>query len=174
MESNLSLIKPFIILTLRVQLLWNACNNPNPRNLGVKRGDVKLYLSPPVTQKSACSDSFRQWSPIWASSHHSLYSHWDIGRVQLLWNACNNPNSRNLGVKSGDMSSPKCAHPWLKNQPAVTVLDNEVQSQSHLTIHYTHNETLEGSSCCEMLVTIQSHAILVWKVGMSSWNCPQP
>ena len=42
-------------------------------------------------------------------------------------------------------------HPSLKNQPAVTVLVNELQSQPCLAIHHTHDETLEGLRCCEIL-----------------------
>ena len=43
-------------------------------------------------------------------------------------------------------------------------MDTEFQSQPCLTIHYTHDVTLEGSSCCEMLDSVQTHLILVWKV----------
>ena len=34
-----------------------------------------------------------------------------------------------------------------------------------MTIYHTYDETLGGSSCCEMLESVQSHLILVCKVG---------
>ena len=57
-------------------------------------------------------------------------------------------------------------YPWIKNQHAKIVLEHEVQSQPYLTIQYTYMRILEGSSCCGMLLTIQTHTILMWKVGI--------
>ena len=50
-----------------------------------KRLYSQLIFSPPMTQKWACGGRCRQWIPISALSHHSLYSWWDIGTVKLLW-----------------------------------------------------------------------------------------
>ena len=45
-------------------------------------------------------------------------------------------------------------------------IHDEFQSQPFITIYYTHNETSEGSSCCEMLERVQTHSILVKKVSV--------
>eukprot|EP00956_Cyclotella_meneghiniana_P022268 scaffold41865_cov45-Cyclotella_meneghiniana.AAC.1 len=50
-------------------------------------------------------------------------------------------------VKSRQLLLP---HPSLKSQHVQTIVDNEFHSQPCLTIHHTHNETLEQSSCCAM------------------------
>eukprot|EP00956_Cyclotella_meneghiniana_P017951 scaffold29620_cov45-Cyclotella_meneghiniana.AAC.1 len=44
-----------------------------------------------------------------------------------------------LGVKEQESVDLELFPCVLKNQPAVTVLDNELQSQPCLTIHYTHD-----------------------------------
>ena len=46
------------------------------------------------------------------------------------------------------------------------VVENEFQSQPFPNIHHTNDETLEGSSWCELLESIQTHSFLVWKVGV--------
>ena len=46
-----------------------------------------------------------------------------------------------------------------QNQFAVTISDNQFHSQPCLTIHYTYDETLEGSSCCQLLELVQTHLI---------------
>ena len=56
-------------------------------------------------------------------------------------------------------------HPQLKSQGVVLVVDDEFKSQPCKTIHYTYNETLEGLRCCELPESVQTHSILVWKVG---------
>ena len=35
-----------------------------------------------------------------------------------------------------------------------------------VTIHYTNDETLEGSRCCQLLQLVQLHLMLVCKVGV--------
>eukprot|EP00956_Cyclotella_meneghiniana_P020056 scaffold34948_cov74-Cyclotella_meneghiniana.AAC.10 len=62
-------------------------------------------------------------------------------------------------------SSQNCPHPQLKSQLVVTVGDRECQSHPCFTIHYTHNETLEQSSCCDM--DVQTHIVtsLVQRLG---------
>ena len=59
-----------------------------------------------------------------------------------------------------------CLHASLKSQGAVMSIGNVFQSQHCMTIYYMYDETLEGSSCCEMLESVQTHSILVWKVGV--------
>ena len=59
--------------------------DPNTRNLGAESGDHKPTLYPPMTQRPACRERFRQWIPISTLSHHSSYSWWDIGTVPLQW-----------------------------------------------------------------------------------------
>ena len=62
-----------------------------------------------------------------------------------------------------------------KNQGVMTIVYEELQSQGYLTIYYIYNNTLEGSSCCEMLESVQTHSILVLKVGVdldSRHICP--
>eukprot|EP00956_Cyclotella_meneghiniana_P037202 scaffold135482_cov65-Cyclotella_meneghiniana.AAC.1 len=48
-----------------------------------------------------------------------------------------------------------------------TLPGNEIQSQVSITIHYTHDETLEPSRCCDMDAMIQSRTNWVWKMGSS-------
>ena len=52
-----------------------------------------------------------------------------------------------------------------QKQVVVTILDNEFKSQACVTIYYTNDETLEGSSCYELLELVQTHPILEQKVG---------
>ena len=63
-----------------------------------------------------------------------------------------------------------CPHPRLKSRHVVTVVDNKFKSQPCKTIHYTYNETLKGLRCCELPISVQTHSILVWKVGMGQAN----
>ena len=44
-------------------------------------------------------------------------------------------------------------------------ITNEFQSQPCVTIHYTYDKTLEGSSCCQFFESVHTHLILVRKVG---------
>ena len=59
--------------------------------------------------------------------------------------------------------SPHLSSPSLvdQKQVMVTIIGNEFQSQPRLTIHYTNDETLEGSCCCGLLELVQTHSILV-------------
>eukprot|EP00956_Cyclotella_meneghiniana_P036613 scaffold127882_cov38-Cyclotella_meneghiniana.AAC.1 len=50
----------------------------------------------------------------------------------------------------------------------------ELQSLPCLIVHHTPNETFKQSSCCEMVVWIQNHTILVWKVGDLMSKFPLP
>ena len=86
--------------------------------------------------------------------------------VQLLSIAWIGTKTLDLGVISRGMELKLPPPIWLKSQGAVMSIHNEFQSQPCMTIHYTYNETLEGSSCCEMLESIQTCLILVWKVGV--------
>ena len=45
----------------------------------------------------------------------------------------------------------------------VTIVDVKIQSQPCIISDYTHDETLEGSSCCELLEFVQTHVILCVK-----------
>ena len=80
--------------------------------------------------------------------------------VKLLSNWCRTPNTHNLGVKSGDDLTPKLSHPTLKSQLVVSIVDNDIQSQPCLTIHYTPDEALEWSSCCQIGAGHLTHTIL--------------
>ena len=79
MNSNLSLVSPFIVLMIR------------------------HWRGPAAVKRVEQSEPTRSWSEEW-------------GSVDLELSPC-----------------------VLKNQPAVTVLDNELQSQPCLIIHYTHD-----------------------------------
>ena len=64
-------------------------------------------------------------------------------------------------------------HPQLKSRDVVMVVEYEFKSQPCTTIHYTYNETLEGLRCCELPESVQTHAILAWKVDKGQANfCP--
>ena len=65
-----------------------------------------------------------------------------------------------------EASSWNWYHPWLKSQGVLMVMHDEFKYQPCPTIHYTHNEMLEGSSWCELPESVQSHTILVWSVGV--------
>ena len=64
-------------------------------------------------------------------------------------------------------SSQFFLHPRLKSQLVETIVDNGVQSEDFYTIHYTHNETLEWSSCSETSARTQTHTMLALK----AWVC---
>ena len=55
---------------------------------------------------------------------------------------------------------------WLKSQGEMMVIYNEFQSWPCPTVYHTYNETLEGSSCCKINESGQTHSILVWQVRM--------
>ena len=82
---------------------------------GVERRVLEPKLSPPTSRKPGCGDGCGWWIQISSLQNHSLYSQWDIGRVELMWIARISPNSLNLDVKSGRGPSQVCPHPWLKN-----------------------------------------------------------
>ena len=42
------------------------------------------------------------------------------------------------------------------------VMDDELQSQPCLNIHYAYDEALEGLGCSELLGPVQNHTILVY------------
>ena len=46
-----------------------------------------------------------------------------------------------------------------QKQLVVTIVDAEFQSQPCVIIHYTHDETLEESSCCQLRELVQTHLI---------------
>ena len=50
----------------------------------------------------------------------------------------------------------------------VTIAHTKFQYQLHPAIYHTNDEILGGSSCCELCEFIQTHLILVQKVGV--WN----
>ena len=56
----------------------------------------------------------------------------------------------------------------------VAILEPICQYQPSLTIHYTYNETLEGSSCYEIVGSIQKHTILMLSRGAFHQNCLPP
>ena len=58
-----------------------------------------------------------------------------------------------------------------QNQVVVTITDNESQSQPCITIHNTHDETLEVPSSCKVLELAQTHLILGGIVGVWTQNC---
>ena len=43
------------------------------------------------------------------------------------------------------------------------VIDDALQSEPCLTIHYTYNEILEGLRCCELSESLQTYSILIQK-----------
>ena len=59
---------------------------------------------------------------------------------------------------------PSSLFPLVTEKVVVTIADAKPQYEPCLTIHYTSDEILEGSSCCELLELIQTHSILVQKV----------
>ena len=50
------------------------------------------------------------------------------------------------------------------------VIHGELKSQPCKTIHHTYNETLKGLRCCEWPQSVQTHAILAWKVERGKAN----
>ena len=62
-------------------------------------------------------------------------------------------------------AKPTLTPPVPEKHIVVTIIDLIEQSQPPPTIYYTYSQMLEGSRCCESLESIQTYAILVWKVG---------
>ena len=180
MISNLNLVSPFN--THDETLEWSSCCQMGAGSLihtqpwCEKWSPLPKYW-PSTTQKSACGEHCGQWYPISTLSHHSLYSWWGIGRVKLLSNGCRTPNTHNLGgvnKSAGTTSHQIYPHPTLKSQLVVSIVDNDIQSQPCLIIHYTPDETLEWSSCCQIGAGSLTHTTLAWKVGTSHQNYPHP
>ena len=59
---------------------------------------------------------------------------------------------------------PTLTPPVTGKHVAVTIIEHIYQSLPSPTIHYTYGETLEGLSWCELLESVQTHSILMWKV----------
>ena len=68
-----------------------------------KQEGCKANFSPPMTQKSAWLDHFRQWIPISPLPYHSSYSWWDIGTVLLLSLSVRVQTHTILVLKTGGM-----------------------------------------------------------------------
>ena len=117
-------------------LSWGFTHQ-NAHHLGVKSWDIKPKLSPPMTPNPACDDHCGQWIPIKTMTHHSLYWRWDIGTVKLLWYVHIDLNSHNLCLKIWDLK--QWLSPSMTQNSAyvvvVTLVDNEFQSQSCLTMN---------------------------------------
>ena len=124
----------------------------------------QVNFDPTQDWKTRCGDHFRPHAAISTFSNHSLYFKLDVGRVEMLWYSWTNHTYTILVWKVGYWSL-SCRHPRLKSQGVVMVVDDEFKSQPCKTIHYTYNETLEGLRCCELPESVQTHSILVWKVG---------
>ena len=77
-------------------------------------------------------------------------------------------------MKSGYGCIAKFSPAMIQKQVVVIILDIKVQSQPCLSIYCTNDETLEGSSCCQLLELVQTHLILVQKVGVWNQNCHHP
>ena len=77
-------------------------------------------------------------------------------------------NTQSWCGKRGVSSSKVYHHPSLNPRHAVTIVDNEFQSQPCLAICYTCDETLEQSSCCDMDASNQTHTNL----GVEKWGVP--
>ena len=93
------------------------------------------------------------------------------------WDAVNCPNQSKLTqswCQKWNAGKPTLTPPLTENHFVVTILEHIYQSQSSPTIHYTYNEKVEGSRCCEILESIQTYTILVWNVGASYRNCQHP
>ena len=70
--------------------------------------------------------------------------------------------------------SGNCPNPLLKSRCVVMVVDVEFKSQPCKTIHHTYNETLKGLRCSELPKSVQTHSILVRKVGKGKVNLTKP
>ena len=84
-------------------------------HLGVQCRGLEPKLSPLSNQKPRCGDAYTWWSQISTLHDHSLYLHWDIGRVEMLWIARISPKSLNLCVKSGIQAKPTSTPPMTQN-----------------------------------------------------------
>ena len=71
----------------------------------------------------------------------------------------------NVGMNHRGLWYRNFHHPWLKSRGVVTVLEDEFQSPPSPTIHYTHNDILEGLGCCELPESVSTHTIWVRKVS---------
>ena len=93
------------------------------------------------------------------------------------WDAVKCPNQSKLTQswwESWIRAKPTLTPPVTETHVVVTIIEHIYQSQYSPTIHYTHDETLEGLRCCEILESIQTYSILVWNVGYWSRNRHHP
>ena len=153
------------IFILRVKLLWHACNNPKTHNIGVESWYIghSRFSPSAITQKQVVVTmrDIEIQSQTCLSIHYTIDEILDekscseklewIGTCSILvWNI----RIWNHNFHTHDFTS----------QDVVMVVAMEIQSQPCLTIHYTTDETLDGSSCCDMLESIQTGSILVWNL----------
>ena len=135
--------------------------------------------------------SFHLWISTFTSLHWPLtIDHWQLASPFMYWKyweGWNEVEDRSIadGVQPSPfiIVSPYWVLSWI-NVPnfqtkansapfcdsiartcLMTIADNEFQSQPCLAICYTHDETLEQSRCYEMHARIQTHIILVLRVG---------
>ena len=154
----------------RVEMLWIAQISPNSLSLGVRSGRGLSKLCPPPWLK------IMLWWPF-QSPYTNLHllqpfiilimRSWKGGDVMISWI---NPNILHLGVKHRVLRAPNWYHPQLKMQGVVMVVDDEFKPQPCTTIHYTYNETLKGLRCYELLESVQTQSILVWKSDKGKAN----
>ena len=154
-----------------VKLLWNACSNPITHNLVVACSILANIVS-------TCDSKISlQWWFQTVNSNLNLVSpfiismmrHWEgQAAVKCL---CQSKHTQSCCGEKGSWAGIVPTRDS-KDKLTVMVLDNEFQYQPCLTIHYTNDEILGWSSCCEMLVPIQTHTILLWWEGILSRHCP--
>ena len=148
--------------------------DPNWYNLGVKGWGYQVKIVPSLSQMSVCGDHCGQWFPISTLSNHSLYSWWVIRTVKMLWCGSSDPNWHNLGVQGWGYQMNIVQSLGVKCQLVVTIVDNVSQSDPCQIIHYTHDEWLEQSRCCDVDLQTQTDTIFVFKVGAFKWKLSPP
>ena len=139
--------------------------DPNTHILGVKGVGPQAKIVP--TSNSEVS----LLRPLWTMNSNLMFlppfiihmmRHW-IGQAAVIWLYGSKLTHSWCESERGGTSSQNRPHQQLGSQLVETIVDNEFQSHDHdsPTIHYTYDEILDQSSCCDMAVWIQTHTFLV-------------
>ena len=140
----------------RVKLLWNSWTNPNIHHLGVKHrrlptASINTHNSEAGMVVMVIQDEFKSQP---CTNNHLAYN----GTLEWL-RCCELPESVHTHsilvwkVNTGQANFNSNSNP---THIVVIRLEPTAQSQPPPTIHYTKNDRLEGSSCCEILEPIQT------------------
>ena len=145
------------------QVAVKAGISPNTLNLGVKIGcGSRITFIPNCGSKTGCVvsmvDNEFQSQPCLTIQHTNDETVEGSYCCEFLNQS---KHTQSAWCEKWVIALPHLSPLMAQEQVVVSMVDNKFQSQPCLTIQYTNDETMEGSSCCELLELVHTHMILV-------------